>query len=63
MAGAVLSSCSLSKDMVKRGEEKVQPSKECHYSGWMGSTVGKLSGKDTKQGLGEKPWRDTGMRQ
>lgn len=48
MAGAVLSSCSLSKDMVKRGEEKVQPSKECPYSGWIGSTVGKLGGKDTK---------------
>lgn len=63
MAGVFLSSCSVSKNLAKRGKEKAQPSKECRCSGWVGSTMEKLGGKDTKSRDWERSlWRETQMR-
>lgn len=64
MAGVFLSSCSLGKDLAKRGKEKAQPStRSCPCSGRVGSTMEKLGGKDTKsRGWERSLWRGTQMR-
>lgn len=59
MAGVVLSSLSLER--TKSGEEKPWPSKECPCSGWVGGAVDEVWWKGHKEGLGEKPWKDTRM--
>lgn len=56
MAGVVLS--SLSSERTKSGEEKPWPSKD---SGWVGGAVDEVWWKGHKEGLGEKPWKDTRM--
>lgn len=51
----------LRKDLAKRAE-KTQLLEGCPYLGWEDNPVEKCGGKDTKNGLGEKPWRTPQMR-